>query len=105
MPSNMAMERPNPRVISHEFYNHIVHAPISRMSKVHELRIPSLRVLRPRDHSIPFSHPLRDDPEVVAVEMHWVYERDQAAQDDANRGVIAEVEDIPLRVIGVGGIS
>lgn len=55
MPSNMAMERPNPRVISQEIDNSIAHACRKRIPKIDELRIPSLRVLRPRDHSIPLS--------------------------------------------------
>jgi hypothetical protein len=79
MPRNMTMERPNPRVISHKFDNSIAHSRRIRIPKVHELRIPSLRVLGPRDHSIPLSYPLRYDPEAVAVEVHWMCEGGQAA--------------------------
>lgn len=105
MPSNMAMERPNPRVISQEINNSIAHALRKRIPKIDELRIPSLRVLRSRDHSIPLSYPLRDDPEVVAMEVHWVCEGGQAAQNETNGCVLTEVEDVPLRVIGIGGIA
>lgn len=101
----MAMERPNPRVISHEFYNSIAHARRIRIPKVHELRIPSLRVLRSRYHSIPLSYPLGDDPEVVTVEVHRVCEGGQAAQDEANRSVLTKVVYVPLRVVGVRGIA
>jgi hypothetical protein len=101
----MAMEWPNPRVISHEFNNSIAHARRIRIPKIHELRIPPLWVLRSRDHSIPLSHPFRDDPEVVAVKVHWVCEGGQAAQDEADGRVLTKVVYVPLRVVGVGGIA
>ena len=79
MPSDMAMERPHPRIIGQEINHHITHLPRSGKSPVDEMCVPSLRVLGLRDDSVPFPHPLSDDPEVMAVEVHWVRDGDSAA--------------------------
>ena len=103
MPSDMTMERPHPRIISQEINHHITRFPRTRIPPVEELCVPSLGVIGTRDNSVPFPHSFSDDPEGMAVEVHWVREGDSAAQDDADRGAITKVENVRLR--GVRGVA
>ena len=61
-----------------------------------ELHIAPLRVLRVGDRSVPGAEAFRQDPEVVAVEVHGVRERGAVADDEADGGVGAEVVNVPL---------
>lgn len=70
-----------------------------------ELHIAPLRVLRVGDRSVPGAEAFRQDPEVVAVEVHGVRERGAVADDEADGGVGAEVVHVPLGVVGVGGVA
>lgn len=99
------MERPHPRIISQEINHHITRFPWTGIPPVEELCVPSLGVFGIRDDSVPFPHPLSDDPEGMAVEVHWVRERDMTAQDNADSGAFTKVENVPLRVVGVGGVA
>ena len=105
MPSDMTMKRPHPRIIGQDINHHITRFPRTGIPPVEEMCVPSLRVLGMRDDSVPFPHPLSDDPEGMAVEVHWVRYGDFAAQNDADRGAITKVVDVPLRVVGVGGVA
>lgn len=105
MPSDMTMERPYSRIIGHEIYHHIAWLPWTGIPPVDELRVPSLRVLGARNDSIPLSHPLSDDPDGMTVEVHWVRDGDVTAHDEADRGAITKVVDVPLGVVGVGGVA
>lgn len=101
----MTMERPHPRIIGQEINHHITRLPRAGIPPVEELCVPSLRVLRMRDDAVPFPHPLSDDPEGMTVDVHWVGDGNLAAQNEADRGAITKVEDVPLRVVGVGGVA
>ena len=105
MPSDMTMERPHPRIIGQEINHHITRFPRTGIPPVDDVCVPSLRVLWPRDDSVPFPHPLSDDPEAMAVEVHGVHNGDSVAQDEADRGAITKVVDVPFRVVGVGGVA
>ena len=64
--------------------------------------------MRATNGSIPSAGSLSHDPEIVAVQMHWVREGNDTVNNEANRLAAAEVVDVPLgikmirRVTGVG---
>jgi hypothetical protein len=41
----------------------------------------------------------------MAVKVHGMHNRDSVAQDEADRGAITKVVDVPLRVVGVGRVA
>ena len=54
---------------------------------------------------IPSASALSKDIEIVAVEMHGMRSGEVVLQDNSYRGIGAEIEDIPLRVVGIGGVA
>ena len=86
MPRDMAMHRPNTRIIREELENKVIwrtRRPSSRSdrrsswwhSAVHQMHIPHLRIRWTRDGAIPLAVTLSQNPEVVAVEMHRMRDR------------------------------
>lgn len=101
----MAMERPHPRIIGQEINHHITRLSRTGIPPIDDVCVSSLRVLGTRDDSVPFPHPLGDDPETMAVKVHGMHNRDSVAQDEADRGAITKIVDVPLRVVGVGRVA
>ena len=99
----MAMQWPYARIVRVPFH-HEVRRNIRRTSR-HKLRVASLRVLRIGDCPIPFTHSLCQDPEVMPMQMHGVNQRRIVPDDETDRGAVPKVVDIPLRIVGVGGVT
>ena len=57
------------------------------------------------DGAVPGADALGKDVEIVPVEMHGVCGGEVVLKDDPYRGISAEVVDVPLRVIGIGGVA
>ena len=76
MPCNVAMKRPNPRIIGNEIeYNIALPASqITRIPHIEKLSIPPLWILGSCHSSIPGTSSLSHNPEVMTVEMHGVRE-------------------------------
>ena len=105
MPRNMAMQRPNARIIRVEFHYHISRTP--RISRLQDLYIPPLRISKVR-RPIPFAHTFGYNPEIVAVQVHGVRaagDGDVVADMKTDGGVGAEIVDVPLGVVGVGRVA
>lgn len=107
MPRNMAMRWPHSRVVRLEF-NHYVTRPVFSPG-LQDLRIPSLWIaLVHNRRPVPSSNAFGQHPEIVPVEVHWVVaarHTDKVVDDETDRGVGAEVVDVPLRVERVGGVA
>ena len=102
VPRDMAVERPDARIIRDD-----IDDKISRVwtgGRQQQLRIAPLHITRV-DRAVPVAHALGNDPGVVAVQMHRVRCGTVVAEDDTDGGVLAEVVDVPLRVVGVGGVA
>lgn len=69
------------------------------------MRVASLWVSRPGDGAIPLPCALRHDPEIVPVEMHGMRQRNQSADDEANRSFIVKIVHVPLRVVRIRRVS
>jgi hypothetical protein len=90
MPGNMAMEWPNTWIIRRELHHHM-----SKCSNL--LDISSLWVVGICEGcSVPVSRSFVQDLHVMTVEMHGVCSGSGVVYNDADRGVAAEVLDVPL---------
>lgn len=67
--------------------------------------VPILRILRPNDRAIPLPVPFSEDPEVVAVEVHWVVKGSNARENEADGDGVAVVVDVPFWLIWVRGVA
>ena len=103
MPRNVAVQRPDARIIRRGLEHDIRGA--ARRRRGQQLDVAALGVVRVRDrHAAP--GPVADglDEDVVAVEVHGMRGGDGVVDDEAV-GVGAEVVDVPLRGGGVGGVA
>ena len=106
MPRDMAMKRPHTRIIRLVLQDNIPRLTRRIIHGLQQLHIAALRV-HLLDTAVPLADALGDDPEVVPVEMHGVGDvvAEVVVDDDADGGVCAEVVDVPLGVVGVGGVA
>lgn len=105
MPRDVAVQRPHARVVGVELQHQV--SGLGPHARLDELCVAALRV-REIDAAVPVADALGQDPEVVAVQVHRVGgagDEELVAKDDADGGIAAEVVDVPLRVIGVGGVA
>ena len=106
----MTMQRPHSRVVRIELDDGIPWGIIV-LPRLHDMRISPRRIrIRQAGQGtfIQVAEALGKDEKVVAVEMHGmggVGGVDVVVENDADGGVIPEVVDIPLGVIGVGDVS
>jgi hypothetical protein len=61
--------------------------------------------MRASNSSIPSAGSLRYDPEIVAVEMHWVREGNDTVKNKANRPAASEVVNVPLGIVGIRSVT
>ena len=106
MPRNMAMQRPHARIIRLVLQHNIPGLTRRIIHGLQQLHIAALRVDL-LDGAVPLAHALGDDPEIVPMKMHGVGDvvAEVVVDDDADGGVCAEVVDVPLGVVGVGGVA
>ena len=106
MPRNMAMKRPHARIIRLVLQHHIPRLIRRIIHRLQQLHIAALRIDL-LDGTVPLADALGDDPEVVPMEVHGVGDvvAEVVVEDDADGGVCAEVVDVPLGVVGVGGVA
>lgn len=103
VPGDVAVERPDARVIRVVLDDEMTRR--GRRTGLQDLDIPSGRVCWIDGGSVPSARPFVDDPEVVSVEMHGVRGRKEVANDELHGRVLPEVVDVPLRVVGIRGVS
>lgn len=106
VPSDMAMEGPHARVVGIELDDHVSGA-LDLVAVLQHLHVATGRVLLD-GVTVPFALALGQDPEVVPVHVHGVrgpIHVDQVADVETDRGVGAEVVDVPLWIIGVGCVA
>ncbi len=103
MPRDVAMERPHAGVVG-EVLQHDV-AWGGGGAGLDELDVAALRVLLVHDGAVPGADALGEDVEVVPVQVHGVGGGEFVLHDQPDRGVVAEVVGVPLRVIGVGDVA
>ena len=108
----MTVQRPHPRIIRLELHDQMTRAwGLARRRWIplpHHLGIPSLRVIHVARGAIPHAAALGQDEEIVAVQMHGVgcmVGIDEVGHVDADIGFVTGVVDVPLGVIGVGGVA
>ena len=108
MPCAMAVQRPHPRIVGIEL-NYYVARSQRRIRLSHHVCVPPRRVGNiGGDSPIPVTITFSQDEEIMSVEMHGmsgVGRIDVVTEDDTDRVIIAKVVDVPLRVVGIGGIS
>ena len=109
VPRDMAMERPHAWIVRVELQNQVswLLYPVFGDARLDKLRVATLRV---REVHVPLPLPcaLSQHPEVVPVQVHGVRgpaHVEEVAQDNADGGGGAEVVDVPLWVVGVGGVA
>lgn len=108
VPGNVAVERPDARIVRVVLNHHVTRADSAvsvTVSRLQDLHVAPLGVLDVGDGSIPCTDAFGEDVEVVAVEMHGVRGGDFILHDETDAVVGAEVVNIPLGVIRIGGIS
>ena len=98
MPRDVAMERPHAGVVRLVLQHDVT-------VSLHELHVAPLRVLLVDDGAVPGPEALGQDVEVVAVEVHGVGGGEVVVDDYPDRGVVAEVVGVPLRVEGVRDVA
>ena len=106
MPRNMAMKRPHARIIRLVFQHNIPRLTRRIIHRLQKLHIATLRV-HLLDGAVPLADALSHDPKIVSMEMHGVGDvvAEVVVDDDADGGVCAEVVDVPLGVVRVGGVA
>lgn len=107
MPSNVAVERPDARVIRVILNDHVtrVNSTVSvDACRLQELHVAPLGILYVSNGSVPHADALGEDVEIVAMEMHRVRGSDLILHNDANAVVCPEVVDVPLWIVGVRGV-
>lgn len=103
VPCDMAMERPDSRVICDVLENNIPRCGSG--ARLHNLHVATLSVLLVSDLAVPGSDALSQDVEVVPVEMHGVRGWELVLDNDADGAVVPEVVDVPLGIKGVGNVA
>ena len=105
MPRDVAMERPDARVIGVVLQNNVARLS-ERYGLADDLHITALRVSLMGDRAIPETGAFGEDVEVVAVEVHGVGgEWEEVVNDQADRRVGAEVVDVPFGVEREGEVA
>lgn len=103
MPRDVAMERPNARIVSIVLQHDVPGS--GRRARLDELHVAALGVSLVDDGAVPSSDSFCKDVEVVAVQMHGVGGGEFVLDDQADRRVVAEIVGVPLRVVGVGDVA
>ena len=103
MPGDMAMERPDTRIVRRPLDDHV--ARIIRSTAMEQVDITTLRIERIGDDTVPGTATFGQDLEIVAVEMHGMDGAEDVADDEADGVGGAEIVDVPVRVVGVGGVA
>ena len=103
VPSNVAVKRPDTRVVGVVLNDQVSRddGTVDDARGLQDLHISSLCVLDMSNSTIPLADTFSENVEVVTVKMHRVRGWDLVLHDDANGVVVAEVVDVPLRVVGV----
>ena len=110
MPRNMAVKRPNARIIRHEFHDDISRVGPIVLRRLQQLHVPSLHVALV-DSPVPLADTVRHDVKIVPVQMHGVHDGALVLEHDADGVVVPEVGGVadfvhvPLRVVRVGGVA
>ena len=99
------MQRPHSWVIRIVLNHNVArHRPV-RVRRLQQLHISSLRILNVLDGAVPGAGALGKHIKVVAVKMHRMRSREVISNDDAYRGISAEVVDVPLGVVRVREVA
>lgn len=98
MPRDVAVIRPDAGVQGVCLDNEI-------SAGLQEVDVAALRVFRARDPAVPLAHALRQDVHGVAVQVHRVRLRRPVVRDQPVRRDVAQVVDVPLRVLRVAGVA
>ena len=72
---------------------------------MHDLDVAALGVVLVGDLAVPGARAFGEDVEIMPVQMHGVGSGKFVMDDDADGGVVAEVVDVPLGVVGVGEVA
>ena len=99
----MAVERPHTRVI-----RLILQHDIPRRTsgaRLHDLHVATLSIRLVDDFAVPGPDALRQDVEIMAVQMHGVGGTELVLDDNSYGAVVAEIVDIPLWVVGVREVA
>lgn len=103
VPRDVAVEGPDARVVGVVLDDEMTGS--GRGTGLQDLDIPSLRVRGMDGGAVPRAGSFVHDPEVVSVEVHGVGGGEEVANDELNGRVLAEVVDVPLRVVGIRGVA
>ena len=104
----MAMQRPDPRIISLELHHQMAHVTMVCISLPQDLCVASGRISKAGQTAIPNPGALGQNEEIMPVKMHGVggvWVRDEVGHIDADVTPGAGVVDVPLGVVGVGDIA
>ena len=94
MPCDMTVQRPSARIVRFVFNDQI--AWLGRRSLGHNLDVApdGVRRVGSLDGAVPGLDTVREDPEVVAMEMHGVGDLEKILDVDTHRRVGAEIVDV-----------
>jgi hypothetical protein len=100
MPRDMAMKGPNRGIILGPLENNITgcDGSIIGLSRLHKLNVAHLGVRWVDNCAIPCTYTFIEDMEVVAVKMDRMGHEKEVVEDQADGGVGAKIEDVPLRL-------
>ena len=104
----MAMQRPDPRIISLELHHQMADATMIYISLPQDLCVASGRICQVARFAIPRTRALGQNEEIVSMEMHGVggvCGADVVGHVDADVHGSAGVVDVPLGVVGVGDVA
>ena len=107
VPSNVAVKRPDTGIVGVVLNDQVRRhdGTVDYARGQQDLHISSLRVLDVSNSTIPLADAFSENVEVVAMKMHRVRSWDLVLHDNADRVVVTEVVDVPLRVVGIRGIA
>ena len=69
------------------------------------MSVATLGVIRSSDRSVPFTNALGEDPEVVAMKMHWMNDVEIVVDNNSDGAILSKIIDIPLGIIRVGCVT
>ena len=108
MPSAMAMQRPDPRIISLELHHQMAHATMIRISLPQDVCVASGRINKAGQSAIPNPGAFGQNEEIMPMQMHGVggvCGVDEVGHVDADVPGGLGVVDVPLGVVGVGDVA
>lgn len=103
VPCDVAMERPHTWVVRDELNDNVARG--AGHGALNQLHITSLGVGLMDNGAVPCAHTFGQNVEIMTVQMHRMRGSALVFDDDSDARVGTKVVDVPLRIVGIRGIS